>query len=366
MPIPNIDIMRGSGMTEPTSVQESVLEANRLRRFARTVFERAGMPPDDADILAEQLVWADLRGIPALGVAKIPQYLPRLRMGGTAAVAEPSLLAEKGGFLVFDGHDGFGQVVGFKVMRQVVQRAHTTGISSAVVRNTTSAGALGRFAMQAVDEQMIGLAINNGPVLMTAPGGADKVVGNQAFAIASPAGNHHPIVLDMAVSGIAMARIHEYEARGEDLPPGLAVTVDGLPTVDPAEALKGSLVPMGGHRGFGLAFMWEMLTGILSGGPGFTTELGWPAESAKPQGVSMLLIAIDPSVSIPYTEYAARADQLVDRIHDSRAAAGSGRPTVPGERSVERMARRQADGIPIPAKLLTELTNIAEEAGVTL
>jgi LDH2 family malate/lactate/ureidoglycolate dehydrogenase len=351
---------------DSTPEHVTVIEASRLQGFTRSVFEKAGMPPEDAEILAEHLVWADLRGVSALGVTKIPQYLPRLREGGTSTVAEPTVLVEHGGFLAVDGHDAFGQVVAYKVMRQVVQKARTTGVSAAVVRNTTSAGALGRFASLAVEEQMIGIAINNGPVVMGAPGGAEKVLGNQAFAIAAPAGKHAPVVLDMAVSGISMARIHEFEARGESLPEGLAVTADGKPTVDPTEALNGILNPMGGHRGFGLGFMWEMLTGILSGGAAFSTDLGWPADADKPQSVSMLLLAIDPSVSIPYADYVSRADQLIDRIHDSRPAEGTDNPTVPGERSAARLERRQAEGIPVPTALLTKLTAIGEECGVSL
>jgi LDH2 family malate/lactate/ureidoglycolate dehydrogenase len=344
----------------------TLIEAGRLHRFARAVFEKAGMPPDDAAILAEHLVWADLRGVAALGVAKIPQYLPRLREGGTSTVAEPSVRAERGGFLAVDGHDGFGQVVAYKVMRRLIEKARDTGISAAVVRNTTSAGALGRFPALAVDAQMIGIAINNGPVLMPAPGGAEKVLGNQAFAIASPAGGNDPVVLDMALSGIAMARIHEYDARREMLPEGLALTADGVPTVDPAAALGGILSPMGGHRGFGLAFLWELLTGVLSGGPGFSSDVGWPADADKPQGVSMLLIVIDPTVSLPYSEYVSRADELIDRIHNSRSVEGADRPTVPGERSAARMARRRSDGIRLPATLLTELSAIGDDVGVTL
>jgi LDH2 family malate/lactate/ureidoglycolate dehydrogenase len=342
------------------------IPADRLRRFTHSVFEKTGMPSEDAEILAEHLVWADLRAVSSLGVAKIPQYLPRLSEGGTAAVAEPTVLAERGGFLAVDGHDGFGQVVAYKVMRQVVEKARATGVAAAVVRNTTSAGVLGRFAALAVENDMIGLAINNGPARMPAPGGAEKVIGNQAFAIASPAGRHAPVVLDMALSGISLVRIHEYEERGASLPEGLALTAEGAPTVDPMEALNGILSSMGGHRGFGLAFLWEVLTGILSGGATFSTDIGWPADAAKPQGVSMLLLAIDPSLSIPYADFLSRVDVLVDRIHGSRPADPTERITVPGQRSAEEMARREADGIPIPAALLDTLTAIGDAAGVSL
>jgi LDH2 family malate/lactate/ureidoglycolate dehydrogenase len=358
--------MTGNAAVDASSAQETVINAPRLERFTQAVFEQAGMPSAEAAVLAEHLVWADLRGISALGVAKIPQYLPRLREGGTSSGVKPTVLAKRGGFLAVDGHDGFGQVVGANVMGQVVETARSTGISGAVVRNTTSAGAMGRHAMFAVKEQMIGIAINNGPALMPVHGGSEKVLGNQAFALASPAGRHAPVLLDMAVSGTSLARIHEYEHRGEALPEGLALNAAGEPTVDPVEALNGILAPMAGHRGFGLAFMWEMLTGILSGGSAFSTDIGWPATANRPQGVSMLLLAIDPEVSIPFGNYLSRADELIDRIHGSRSVEGSEHPSVPGERSDATMQQRQKDGIPIPSRLLATLVSLGNDAGVSL
>lgn len=347
-------------------VSSTVVEAPRLHRFTQVVFEKAGMPSDEAGLLADHLNWADLRDISWLGVNKIPQYLARLRAGHTTFGREPTLRYRRAGFLAIDGHDGFGQVVGHRAMRRVVDTARTTGIAAAVVRNTTSAGALGFFAMQAVEQRMIGLAINNSPPLMPAPGGVEKVVGNQAFAVASPAGRHRPLLLDMATSTITHARAHAHHQRGELLPDGVALTADGEPTVDPVAALDGMLLPIGGHRGFGLALLWEVLTGVLAGGERFSTDVAMPGVVDRTQDVSLLLLAIDPTVSVPYESFVARVDDLIDRIHGSRLAAGTERVTVPGERSSETMARRQADGIPVPDSLLRTLQSLAADLGVTL
>lgn len=336
--------------------------AEQLRTFTQRIFVRCGMPVADAEILADHLVWADLRGISWLGVNKVPEYVARLRAGVTTATGrDPVVTYQRGGFLVVDAEDTFGQVAGYRTTKRVIDTARTTGVSAAVVRNTTSAGALGYFASLAVEENMIGLAINNSPPLLPAPGGAEQVVGNQAFAVASPAGRHPPLVLDMATSAITLARIHDYQQRRELLPEGVALTADGRPTVDPVAALDGMLLPMGGHRGFGLALLWEVLTGVLAASATFSTDVSWPGDASRPQGVSMLLLVIDPTVSMPYETFTARVDDLIDRIHASRPADGANPVRVPGERAARIMESRRAEGIQLPAPLLAKLRALAAE-----
>lgn len=344
----------------------AVVGASRLRRFARSVFERAGLVGEEAEILADHLIWADLRGIAWLGVRKIPQYLTRLRTGVTTTHGYPKVLRERGGFLVLDAQDGFGQIVGYHAMKLVIERARSFGVGCAVLRDTTSAGALGYFSSLAVDERMIGLTINNSLPLQPAPGGVEKIVGNQAFAIACPAGRHSPPLLDMATSAITLARIHDHAERREPLPEGVAFDVHGEPTVDPAAALEGLLLPMGGHRGFGLALMWEVLTGVLAGGARFLTDVTGPDDFDRPQAVSMFFLAVDPTVSLPYEVFTSRVDDMIDRIHRTKMSAEGRRALVAGERSARTADRRQEEGIPLPADLLATLRRLGADLDVPL
>lgn len=357
-------------MTEQHSatvrVGETAVPAGRLTRFAQEIFERAGMRPADAGLLADHLVWADLRGLSRLGVGKIPQYVARLRAGGTSAGAVPVAVVDRAAFLLLDGRDTWGQVVGARAMEIAVEKARSAGAAVAVVRNTTSAGALGYFAMLAVRERMIGMAVNNSPPLQSAPGGTDRAIGNQAFAIATPAGRHAPLLLDTATSAMTLARIHDYEHRGERLPQGVALTADGVPTTDPAAALAGILLPMGGHRGFGLALAWEVLTGVLAGGARFAGNVTMPDISDRPQGVSMFLLAINPEIAMTYDAFISRVDGLIDQVHASAPAPGTERVTVPGERGYATATRRQRDGIPLPADLAAKLNDLGEDLGVSL
>jgi len=345
--------------------EDTVLAAPRLHQFAEQVLAKSGLPHPDADLLARHLVWADLRGISWLGVSKIPQYVERLRAGGVSTGAPPTVVRRRGGVLLVDGHDGFGQVVGHRAMTLVAEAAAEAGIAAAAVRNTTSAGALGYYASLAADRRLIGLAINNSQPLQAAPGGTEKVVGNQAFAIASPASRHPPLLLDMATSAVSLARVHGHQLRGEPLPDGVALTAGGTPTVDPVAALTGLLLPMAGHRGFGLALIWEILTGVLAGGP-FSAGVSGPDVVDRPQGVSLFLLALDPTIALPYRDFVARVDELVDRMHGSARAPGVDRITVPGERRDEIRRRREAAGIPIPAGTLAALSQLGEELGLAV
>jgi LDH2 family malate/lactate/ureidoglycolate dehydrogenase len=343
---------------------EEVLGADALRHYSSLVFQRLGMRADDADSLAEHLVWADLHGIPSLGLRKIPQYVARLRSGGTRPDAAPSVVHQQGIIMHLDGNDAWGQVVGAHGMRLAVDTARTFGVGLTLVRNTTSAGALGRLASFAVEEDMIGLAINNSPPLQPVWGSAQKTIGNQAFAIASPAGKHPPLVLDMATSAITMARLHEYQESGQTLPPHLALTADGAPTVDPVAALKGMLLPFGGHRGSGLAIMWEVLTGVLAAGQRYLSDVTMPDVVDRPQAVSLFLLAINPTMLMPSHQFRERVDRVIDHVHAARPAPGFDAVRVPGELSHATAEQRLHDGIAVPADLITDLRRLGDELDV--
>jgi LDH2 family malate/lactate/ureidoglycolate dehydrogenase len=349
------------GVTDGTDV---VVAVNGVRAFAEGLFGALGMPAEDATLLVDMMVWAEVRGSPWLGFAKVPQYVERLRAGGTKPKGELEVVGDRGSSVVLDAHDVFGQVAGPRAMRIAVDRARSGGVGAVSVRNTTSAGTIGYLAMVAAEAGMIGLAINNSFPLQPPFGGTGRVLGNQAFAIAAPAGRHPPVLLDMATSRITLARIGEYRARGAELPPDLALDRSGRPTVDPAEALAGVLLPMAGHRGSGLALMWEILTGVLAGGERFGATVTSPEEHATPQAVSLFLLAIDPALSQPVGAFAARVDELVDRIHASPPVPEGGPVRVPGERGFAAAADRERGGIAMSRTLVATLNDLGRELGI--
>ena len=342
----------------------TIVSADRVREFAERVLERAGMPRDDARIVGDALAWADLRGITAQGIAKLPLIVKRIRAGGTRTDARMSTRAEKPSFIRLAGHQVWGHVAGVRAMRIAIRKARETGIGAASVGYTDSGSAMGYYAELAARERMIGVSINNGTPLMPPHGGTTRVVGNQAFAIAAPAGRHPWLLFDSALSAVSWTQIEELRDRGEPLRAGLALDAEGRPTTDHADALAGMLLPVGGHRGFGLALMWEVLTGVLSGNERFASRITPLAQLEKPQSVAHFHLAIDPTVVMPYEQFIARVDALIDQVHASPPAEGVARVFVPGEQGYGVAERRERDGIPVSAERATELEALGRELGV--
>jgi LDH2 family malate/lactate/ureidoglycolate dehydrogenase len=232
-----------------------------------------------------------------------------------------------------------------------------------IVRNSDVTAAMGWYPMVAVTERMVGLAINNTAPLMPPWGGIGKLLGNQAFAIGAPAGRHPPILFDSALAMMSNHGIRDAQERGETLPPGVALDAAGEPTTDPAEAIAGMVLPVGGHRGSGLAIMWEVLTGVLAGG-GMGPDVGGPQPADAAMGLSLYFLAIDPTVSMPFEMFAERVDALIDRIHASPPAEGLDRVRLPGERGHEIAERHRRDGVPVPLERAERLRAIGRELGV--
>jgi LDH2 family malate/lactate/ureidoglycolate dehydrogenase len=316
------------------------------------------MSDQDAAIGADAMIWSDLRGRPRHGVTgRLPQVTSRLRLGANATPAW-SIQHESGGLAVLDADGGWGQIAGTRAMELAVGKARETGIGATVVRNADVAAALGRYPALAIDQQMIGLAINNSDPTMSVWGSRAGLLGNQAFAIGSPAGRHFPLLFDSALSAMSTHGITAARDRGDSLPAGIALDMDGAPTLDPAKALDGVLLPAGGHRGSGLALMWEVLTGVLAGAR-MAPDLG-----GVPLGIGMFCMAVDPSIAMPYDNFVARIDRLIDAVHASPPARGVDQVRVPGQYGYQFAATNRRDGIPVTAEQDATLRGLGQEYGV--
>jgi L-2-hydroxycarboxylate dehydrogenase (NAD+) len=323
------------------------------------------MTDEDASLCADAMLWSDLRGAPTHGMTgRLPQTVDRIRGGAVNPTPRwPVVLADSPSSIALDADGGWGQVAGTKAMRLAVDRARDSGVGLATLRYSDVTGAMGWYANVAVEAGMIGYAVNNTVPLMAAWGGIDKVIGNQAFAIGCPAGRHPPILFDSVLTRMSNGAIRDALERAEQLPSGVAMDTDGEPTTDPAEALTGIMVPAGGHRGSGLAIMWEVLTGVLAGGH-MTPDVRGPHDPEEPMGLSMLLLAIDPSSSMSRDTFTERVDRLVDLVHGSRPAPGFDRVRMPGERGHEIADRNRRLGIPVPPERAARLRSLGQDLGV--
>ncbi len=355
------------GNRPPDDQTLPTVDAGDLRRFAAAVLQAQGVAPADAALAADAMVWADLRGRYAHGTSsKLPQCVSRIRAGGTSTSGELPFVSETAATFVLDGRHSWGQIAASKAMMAAVEKARSVGVSVGVVRDCSSAAAMGYYPLLAVAEGMIGLAVTNGPPLIAPSGGSTRLLGNQAHAIGCPANRHHPIVFDAATTAMSTSEMDLVHERGELLPEGVLYTADGTPTRDPSLWVDGLLAPAGGHRGYGLSLMFEILTGVLAGGARLAPDVGHPFDSREPQGVSLFVVAIDPEHSIGYGELTRRVDSLIDRLHASGTAPGIERIYVPGERSFILAERRERDGIPMPVERLEALRRIGSESGLTL
>jgi len=323
------------------------------------------MSDEDATATADAMIWAELRDLPMHGMSgKLAQCVRRIKSGVTAARVDFTPVRETPAVAVFDAKNAWGQVSGTRAMTAAIAKAKTQGIGMAVVRESSSAAAMGYYTTLAIRERMIGVAITNGPPLMPPSGGTTRVVGNQGFALGAPAKKHPPLVFDSALSLISTGEIHTAQERGLQLAKGLMLDKRGQPTTDPETALDGLYVPIGGHRGFGLALMWEVLTGVLSGAEFFGPRVGGPDVFDRRQGVSHTFLAIDPTVAMPFDTFAARVDELIDQVHASPPAEGVSEILVPGERGHRISEQRAREGVTIAAKRLASLRALAEQMEV--
>ena len=319
-------------------------------------FEGAGLSAWAARTVAEALVDSDMRGVPSHGVMLMPMYLDRLRAGSVSTREQAEVVSEGGAVTVLDAHHGLGQLTGDQAMRLAVERSREYGAGVTVVRHAFHFGGAYRYALAAARSGCIGIAASNTRPMMPAPGGAKAVVGNNPLAIAAPAADGaEPIVLDMALSEAALGKIRLAAQEGRDIPPTWATDAEGRPTTDPEAAIAGLLLPIGLHKGYGLALMVDVLTGVLAGG-GFGQRVnGLYADVAVPNDVAHMFVALDVAAFAPPDAFAERLATLAAEVTGADRAPGVERVYLPGELAAERRAAAARDGVALDRSTLDAL-----------
>lgn len=338
--------------------------AESLKSFACALLEAAGASSDNAAIVAEALVEADSEGLPSHGLLHLPMYLARIAGGSVDPRVTGEIVIDQGARLTIDAGNGLGQVTAETACEIAVARAEAHGLALVAVRNAFHFGAAGRFARKIALSGQIGIVMANTRPMLPAPGGAEAVVGNNPLAIAVPT-NDEPVVLDFAMSAGAMGKIRLAAGKGEPIPEGWAQTNDGLPTRDALEALKGTLLPAAGAKGFGLALMIDLIAGGLSGGGMGEAVQPLYGDMARPYDSANLFLAIRIEGLRPPVDFAAAASGLTDSIRASRVAPGAAPVRVPGDRAAR--ARNRFDGhCPLGPETLEALRKHAARLGVAI
>lgn len=336
-----------------------------LREFVTKAFERVGVPSDEAWIMADTMVEADLRGVHSHGVMRTPVYVQRVQTKATAAKADWKIVAESESTANIDGGNGLGQVVGVRAMELAIKKARAVGSSVVGVRNSNHYGAAAYFAMMALPEDMIGFSTTVGGANIMAPtGGITPLLGNNPFAIAVPAGEEYPPVLDMANSVVARGKIVLAMKKGERIPDGWAMNKEGVPTNDAKEAFEGLVLPVGGYKGYGMAFMVAALAGVLTGAAVGSEVTNFYGDFARPQNTGHLMMAIRIDRFLPVAEFKAKMDAFIREIKSSELAKGADRVYLPGEIEALKKQERLQTGVPVPQAVLRELHELADALGI--
>jgi len=332
--------------------------AEKLTEVVETIFTTAGQRPAHARTAADSLVHADLSGTHSHGSRLVAHYLPQLLAGAINPRPEIRVARDDGATALIDGDAGMGHVTGTMGMERAIEKARALGVGVVGVGNSTHFGTAGRYAAMALAHDMVGFTTTNSPPALPPAGGATPRVGNNPIAYAIPAGEEPPIILDMALSTVARAKIIMAQQAGEKIPLGWALDADGNPTDDPTVALGGMLTAIGGYKGFGLAVVMDVLCGILTGSD-FGPHLGKQDDPTRHENAGHFFIAIDISRFVPIDEFKARTDQMIREIRESRKGAGTERIYLPGEIEWRRRQERLTEGIPLPAGTISDIERAA-------
>jgi len=338
------------------------MRTDALERLVQRILVKLRVPEDCARITAQSLVAADVEGISSHGVMLLPMYVDRLLAGSVSEHTECQVMHDGGAAVVLDAANILGQLSSHQAVRILVGRTRKHGLASVAVRNGFHFGTAGFWARQLAEEDLIGVVMCNTRPLMPAPGGAQRVVGNNPLAIALPSGDKSTFVVDMATSATAMGKIRLAYAAGTPIPEGWAADEHGRPTTDPAAAIKGMLLPAAGPKGFGLAVAIDLLCGGLSGGAVGDEVAPLYGDPAKPYRCSHLFLAIDPA-RFGIQDLGSRVDDFAKRIRNAKRAPGVERIYAPGD--LERARRAENAGeCPLPPEVLAKLNECAARVGV--
>jgi LDH2 family malate/lactate/ureidoglycolate dehydrogenase len=338
-----------------------------LKRFCVAVLEKVDVPPDQAVVIIDNLVEADLRGVDSHGVVRLPIYVKRLAVKAINPRPDVKIVREARTSAVVDGDNGMGQWVGIRAMQIAIDKARDGECVFVSVRNSNHFGAAALYAQMAASHDMIGLSFTIGGINhMTPWGGAEAILGNNPFAVAFPAGAERPVVLDMACSVAARGKIIVAAKEGKPIPADWAVGPDGAPTTDAVEALKGFVQPVGGPKGYALTMTIGLLSTMLSGAF-FGSEVTHMYDDLEnPQNIGHLFGVLPVQAFEDIATYKARMDKAVREVRGVRHAPGVERIHLPGEREYLLLEQRRKSGIPIGTGVFGELRELGREYGLDL
>ncbi|MDI4645192.1 ureidoglycolate dehydrogenase [Cohnella hashimotonis] len=331
-----------------------VVACDELMRLCSEKLQAAGVPAEQADTVAEVLVHADARGVRSHGVLRTEHYARRVREGGLNTNPRFSIRDTGPVTAIFDGDDGFGHVVSKAAMDHAIELARKNGVGMIGVVNSSHCGALSYFVNQAAQAGLIGMAMTHTDKGVVPFGGAESFFGTNPIAYGFPARSHSPIILDMATSKVAFGKVFHAREAGIDIPGDWGVDASGNSTSNPHDVT--ALLPFGGPKGYGLAMVVDIMSGIMVGaafGPHIMEMYGSYDRKRK---LGHFYCVINPAMFGDPDFFLDNMDRMIDELHQSKPAEGFGQVLVPGEPEQLREAKSMKDGVAVTETIYRYLT----------
>jgi len=332
--------------------------ANKEKALIIEILTKLGLRKEDAEIVAEATLDADLKGFSSHGIGRFPQYVNAIKLGNINIEGKIAIEKETDSIALINGNGLFGQVVAYRAMELAIEKAKKSGIGAVGTHDANHFGVTGFYSDLAIKKDVIGIVTANTDPAMAPLGGKVAVIGTNPIAIGIPA-NETYVALDMATSVSARGKLLEAKRKGESIPEDIALDADGNPTTDPSKALEGSILPFGAHKGYGLAFMIEIITGPLVSAA-FGCKVEGTANYEKKCNKGDFFVAIDPSKFVDINTFKEETEEFIKEIRSS------GDTIVPGDIEVENIAKNEKEGIAMDENLYEQLKEICDGLNINL
>ncbi|MBR2345683.1 MAG: Ldh family oxidoreductase [Lentisphaeria bacterium] len=340
-----------------------IISVAELTRICQDLLMRAGVPEKSALRAAETLVSADARGISSHGVIRLARYIDCMKSGGIIPDAEIKIIDEGPAFIRASAAGGLGIPASCEVVERLIAKSASMPLAAASINHSDHYGAAGYYAMKCADAGLIGFSMSNTCPLIAVTGAAAAGIGNNPFAYAAPAGRYRAVLFDICMSVVASGKLIIAAADNKPIPEGWILDKDGRPTTDPKEIYNGAIMlPFGGHKGYGLAMMVEMLSGVLAGAGTLSGVNSWNTVPGRDADTGHFFLTINPAFFGGLDNFNARMEAVIEELTSAPKADGVNKIYYPGELEFISEAKAFADGIDLPDASAAEL----ERAGKML